>query len=208
MPRINHRVASRKFDNNFRRGELKRLFLHRGVPEIAVYNMVEDILAERIRWTKQPLGRRVNLIFIERHRLGIRTIACIDKTEAWVRRFYRDCKRERDRRRVTKMRARITNQMRISRRAKELAAVLNEKWTESRVLGDLMQKRWKLKPIAMQKAMHRTSHELCDANVAELKYGAGSRRGGSRVLFLRLKPAIVDLSTYRQARNTDEIRVP
>jgi hypothetical protein len=63
MSDIDRRVASRKFgdvNNNFRRGELKRLFLHRGVPEVAVYNMVEDILAERCRWTKQPLGRRVN----------------------------------------------------------------------------------------------------------------------------------------------------
>jgi hypothetical protein len=78
MSDIDRRVASRKFgdvNNNFRRGELKRLFLHRGVPEVAVYNMVEDILAERCRWTKQPLGRRVNLTFAEKDRLGIRTIA-------------------------------------------------------------------------------------------------------------------------------------
>jgi isopentenyl diphosphate isomerase/L-lactate dehydrogenase-like FMN-dependent dehydrogenase len=36
---------------NIRRGELKRIFRHCGVPEIDILNRVEDILAERRRWS-------------------------------------------------------------------------------------------------------------------------------------------------------------
>jgi hypothetical protein len=175
------------------------------VSEIEVHNAVEDIMTERARWTAAALGRRVDLTFEEQILFGIRTIACVDRTKRMMRLYFRERKRDRDRRRINEMRARIPTNS-ISLRARELTAVLNDEWTESRALGALMQKRWKLKRDAMEKAVHRASQELCDASIAERKYGSGSR--GSRVLFLRLKkPMNVDVSEYRGARNTDEIRL-
>jgi hypothetical protein len=190
--------------DNVRRAELKRLLRHRGMREIEVYNAVETILAERRRWTALALGQRVNLIFAEKTRLGIRSIACVDRSKKMMALYYLEQRRDRDRRRKTKMRAKETPA--FSPRAKQLACALDGEWTESRVLGERVQKHWKLKPVAMRQAMRRTSQELCEAGIAELKYGAGSQ--GSRVLFLRIKPMIVDLSAYRSARNADEIRVP
>jgi hypothetical protein len=156
------------------------------VSEIEVHNAVEDIMTERARWTAAALGRRVDLTFEEQILFGIRTIACVDRTKRMMRLYFRERKRDRDRRRINEMRARIPTNS-ISLRARELTAVLNDEWTESRALGALMQKRWKLKRDAMEKAVHRASQELCDASIAERKYGSGSR--GSRVLFLRLKKA-------------------
>jgi hypothetical protein len=180
--------------DNVRRGELKRLLRHRGVSEIEVHNAVEDIMAERSRWTAAALGQRMNLTFDQKIRLGINTIACVDRTKRMMRLYFRERKRERDRMRVNKMREKITKP--ISPRAKQLATVLNGEWIESRALGDSIRKRWKLKPDAIGKAVRRAGQELSDANIAELKYGAGSR--GSRVLFLRLKkPMNIDVCERR-----------
>jgi hypothetical protein len=168
-----------------------------------VHNAVEDILAERLKWTAAALGERVQLTFQDKIRLGIKSIACIDRTKKMVRLYFQERKRERDRRRVNKMRERITKP--ISPRAMQLAAVLNGEWVESRALGDSIRKRWKLKPDALEKAVHRASQELSDAGLAERKYGTGSR--GSRVLFLRLrKPANIDVPASQDARYADEIR--
>jgi hypothetical protein len=194
--------------NNVRRGELKRLLRHRGVSEIEVYNAVEDIMAERVKWTAAALGQRVNLTFEEKTRLvGIKTIACVDRTKKMMRLYYQERKRERDRMRVNKMREKIprSRDMKgVSPRAKQLAGVLNGEWIESRALGDSIRKRWKLKPDAIGKAVRRAGQELSDANIAELKYGAGSR--GSRVLFLRLKkPMNIDVSERREVSYIDKI---
>ena len=193
--------------DNVRRGELKKLLCHRGVSEIEVYNAVEDIMAERARWTPTALGHRVNLTFNDKIRLGIRTIACVDRTKKMMRMYFRERKRERDRMRVNKMREKIprSRDMKgVSPRAKQLAGVLNGEWIESRALGDSIRKRWKLKPDAIGKAVRRAGQELSDANIAELKYGAGSR--GSRVLFLRLKkPMNIDVSERREVSYIDKI---
>jgi hypothetical protein len=135
--------------DNVRRGELKRLLRHRGVSEIEVHNAVEDIMAERSRWTAAALGQRMNLTFDQKIRLGINTIACVDRTKRMMRLYFRERKRERDRMRVNKMREKITKP--ISPRAKQLATVLNGEWIESRALGDSIRKRWKLKPDAIGK---------------------------------------------------------
>jgi hypothetical protein len=189
--------------DNIRRGELKRLLRHRGVSEIEVHNAVEDILAERVKWTAPALGERMQLTFEEKIPLGIRTIACIDRTTKMMRLFFQERKRERDRRRANKMREKITKPS-LSPRASELASMLNGEWIEGRALGDSIQKRWKLKRDALEKAVRRASQELSDAGLAEHKYGAGSR--GSRVLFLRLiKPTNIGVSGNQGTRNTDEI---
>ena len=49
--------------DNIRRGELKRILLYQGASKVEVHNMVEDIMAERFRWTAVALGRRMNLTF-------------------------------------------------------------------------------------------------------------------------------------------------
>jgi hypothetical protein len=55
--------------DNIRRAELKRLLLHRrAATKINVHNMVEDMLAERVRWTSVALGRRMRLLWLVAHR--------------------------------------------------------------------------------------------------------------------------------------------
>jgi hypothetical protein len=49
--------------NNIRRGELKRILGAQGVSWIEVHNAVEDIMAERQRWTATALGHRMKLTF-------------------------------------------------------------------------------------------------------------------------------------------------
>ena len=90
---------------NIRRGELKRILRHNGVSEIELRNRVEDILAERPKWTGVALGRRIGLTFEKKLLLGIRTIQCMDKTPVEVKAYFRERKRTRDRLRKKKAQA-------------------------------------------------------------------------------------------------------
>jgi hypothetical protein len=202
-------VSKRDF-NNVRRGELKRLLRHRGVSEFEVRNAVEDILAERVRWTAAALGQRMNLAFLDKIRFGIKTIACVDRTKKMVRLYFRERKRERDRMRQAKMRARILKMKEIhpiSSRAKQLAAEMGDNWMASGALAVLMMPRWHLKREAVLSAVLRTARELCKADIAEQRIAAGT--GGGRVLLLRLKrPGNTNVLRYPHAGNADEIRVP
>jgi hypothetical protein len=178
--------------DNIRRGGLKRLLRHRGISEIEVHNKVEDIISERIKWTATALGRRVQLTFKEMVRCGIRTIAPVDMSKKMVRLYFRERKRERDRRRVNRMRERITRSTMVSRRAKQLAEALTDNWVESPALVQQMQRRWRLKHDGLRQAVFRAGRELCKAGIAEEKIGAGP--AGGRVLFLRRKkPMNVDV---------------
>ena len=124
---------------NIRRGELKRALLALGMAsKIDVNNMVEDILAERPRWTAAALGKRIGLTFAIKTTRGIRTIACIDRTPAQMRLYYKQRKRERDKRRIRKMRAETGND--LSPRARRLFAMLDGEWIPSTVLVDRMEK--------------------------------------------------------------------
>ena len=117
--------------DNIRRGELKRLLLHRrAASKVDVANMVENILAERVKWNSAALGERLQLTFEEKIRLGIRTIACIDRTKAMMKLYYLERKRERDRRRA-KMRTRTSEMIGLSARARNIAAMLNNDWTSA-----------------------------------------------------------------------------
>lgn len=191
--------------DNIRRAELKRLLRRRGVSEIEVHNKVEDIISERIKWTATALGERVQLTFKEMVRCGIRTIAPVDMSKKMVRLYFRERKRERDRRRVNRMRARMQQVPKaISPRARQLANALDGEWTPCRDLADLMRKPWRLKRAALLSAVLRGSRELAAAGIAEEKIEAGP--AGGRVLFLRLKrPMNVDVYERRMAGNTDEI---
>ena len=90
---------------NIRRGELKRFLRRDGVREIEILNSVENILAERRRWSADALGRRINLTFQDKLLLGIRTIQCVDRTPAEVKAHFRERKRTRDRLRKKKAQA-------------------------------------------------------------------------------------------------------
>jgi hypothetical protein len=97
--------------DNLRRGELKRLLLHRrAASKVDVYNVVEDILGERVKWTSTALGRRMQLTFEEKVRLGIRTLRCIDRNANMMRLYYLERRRERDRRRAKKMRGQMAKE--------------------------------------------------------------------------------------------------
>src|SRR5215471_14386504 len=122
---------------NIRRGELKRIFRHCGVPEIDILNRVEDILAEHRRWSADALGKRINLTFQDKLLLGIRTIQCVDRTPAEVKAHFRERKRERDRIRKKKLRQMAMPADGLSVRARDLLAVLDGDWIRS---TDLAQK--------------------------------------------------------------------
>jgi hypothetical protein len=165
--------------NNIRRAELKRLLRHRGVSDIIVHNEVEDILAERIRWTSTALGERMQLSFKERDHLGIRTIACIDLSKKMVREYYLRRKRERDRVRAYRMRAQV-RKAKVSPRATQLAAVVKGDWTPIAPLAGILQKRngWPRKHDAAAKALRRAALELSKAELGfELKTEPGPRGG-------------------------------
>src|SRR6516164_8062036 len=130
---------------NIRRGELKRILRHNGVSEIELRNRVEDILAERPKWTGVALGRRIGLTFEKKLLLGIRTIQCMDKTPAEVKAYFRERKRTRDRDRKKRLRQMASPADSLSVRARDLLAVLLDgEWTRS---TDLAQKVEKRKPF-------------------------------------------------------------
>jgi hypothetical protein len=192
--------------DNIRRGELKRLLLHRrAVSEVEVHNKVEDILAERIRWTATALGERMQLTFEERRQLGIRTIACVDVSKKMVREYYLRRKRERDLRRVHRMRAQIPK-ARLSPRAKQLAAVLNGDWMPSVFLAEVMRKRkgWPRRHDAAGKAVRRAACELCDVGIGEQKIERGPR--GGYVTLVRRRSTSMGISEHRSAKNRDRIK--
>jgi hypothetical protein len=176
--------------DNIRSCELRRLLRHRGVSEIEVHNEVENILDERVRWTATALGERVQLIFDERYRLGIRTIASVDMSKRMTRLKYRaqrlERRRERDRRRYQQMKA----QLPISPRARRLLATLTpDRWHDSRSSIEAMKGHYRrengrpLNKDALAQAVLRAARELCEADLAEQKIAPGPK--GGRVLFLR-----------------------
>jgi hypothetical protein len=83
--------------DNIRRGELKRILLYQGASKIEVHNMVEDIMAERARWTAIALGRRMNLTFALKIKFRIMTKPARSKT-AWFSWASRTSSRSSDRR--------------------------------------------------------------------------------------------------------------
>jgi hypothetical protein len=193
--------------DNIRRGELKRLLLHRrAVSEVEVYNKVEDILAERIRWTATALGERMQLTFEERRELGFRTIACVDVSKKMVQEYYLRRKRERDLRRVHRMRAQIPKAT-FSHRAKQLATLINGDWTPTVFLAGAMRKRkgWPRRHDAAGKAVRRAAVELHKAEIGfELKTEPGPR--GGYLTSVRRSPATAGISENQSARNVDKTR--
>jgi hypothetical protein len=186
-----HRVPEGDPLTNIRRGELKRIFRHCGVPEIDILNRVEDILAERRRWSADALGRRINLTFQDKLLLGIRTIQCVDRTPAEVKAHFRERKRERDRIRKKKLREMRRPDDDISVRARELLGALGWEWIRSTDLAEKLKKRKpfrrvngrRLKNGALRQAVHRASRELCEVGLAEEKLEVGLHH--ERVRFVR-----------------------
>jgi hypothetical protein len=185
-------MASRVPDDpltNIRRGELKRILRHNGASEIEVHNRVEDILAERPKWTADALGRRIGLTFEKRLLLGIRTIQCMDKAPAEVKEHFRERKRARDRLRKKRLRQMARPADSLSVRARDLLAVLDEEWIRSTDLGQKVQNRKpfcrangrRLNKDALRQAVNRACHELCAVELAEQKIemGAHHERVGS-----------------------------
>jgi hypothetical protein len=191
--------------DNIRRAELVRLLRHRGTSAVEVNNEVEDILAERVRWTATALGQRVKLTLEEKDRLGIRTIACVDRTKAQMKLHYLERKRARDRRRISKVRAQTPKTTTtISPRAQQLASVLNADWLARHVLADAMRTKWRLKDeAALRMAALRAARELCERGIAE-EMIKPSPRGGF-VPLLRLKKSTnIDVSAKGRARSADD----
>ena len=122
------RVAERDPLTNIRRGELKRFLRHNGVSDFELCNRVEDILAERQKWTAVALGGRIGLTFEKKLLLGIRTIQCMDQTPAEVREHFRERKRARDRIRKKRRRQMAGPADSLSVRGRDLLAVLDGEW--------------------------------------------------------------------------------
>jgi hypothetical protein len=146
--------------DNLRRGELKRLLLHRrAASKVEVHNMVEDILGERVRWTSTALGQRMQVTFEEKARLGIRTLRCVDRTMKMMQLYYLERRRERDRRRANKMRAQTSEMNGLSARTQKLAAMLSNDWMSGYRLVEILEKKWRLKHNAARQAMRRGGHK-------------------------------------------------
>ena len=169
---------------NIRRGELKRLFLHRGTSKLEVHNLVEDIIAERARWTAPALGRRVDLIFHEKITLGIRTIACIDRTKRMVRLYFREQKRERDRLRWNCKKQTLARD--LSPFARQVADRLaGGKWMRVAEMLQLFGKGRRPKHEAARSAVRRALNELMALGVLEDRMEVRPTGGFER--FVRLK---------------------
>jgi hypothetical protein len=176
---------------NIRRGELKRILRHNGVSEIGLSNRVEDILAERPKWTAVALGRRIRLTFEKRLLLGIRTIQCMDKTPDEVKAHFLERKRTRDRLRKKRLRqmARPAADS-LSVRARDLLAVLDGEWIRSPNLAQKVEKRKpfrrangrRLNKIALRQAVHRACHELCGVGLAEERTEIGAHHERIRLI--------------------------
>jgi len=104
-------------------------------------NSVENILAERRRWSADALGRRINLTFQDKLLLGIRTIQCVDRTPAEVKAHFRERKRTRDRLRKKRLRQMAMPADGLSVRARDLLAVLDGDWIRSTGLAQKVEKR-------------------------------------------------------------------
>jgi hypothetical protein len=193
--------------DNVRRGVLRRLLLHRGVSEIVVANMVEDIMDERPRWTAATFGQRLEVTFEEWKRVHLgNVIAPIDRTKDEMRAHFRKQKQLRDRIRMRKVRAQTPKTTTtISPRAEQLAAMLNADWLASTSIMEIMKAKWRLKrEIALRVATLRASRELVDAGIAERKTEPGP--SGGYVTFVRRSPTNIGVSAKARARSADKIR--
>ena len=169
--------------NNIRRGELKRLLLHRGTSEVEVHNLVEDIIGGRARWTAPALGSRMNLTFDEQIRLGIRTIACIDRTKWMMRLYFRERKRERDRMRWH--RKKQTFGRGLSPMAKQIAELPAGKWMRVAEVVEILRRPPHRKREAARSAVRRALRELIAAGL--LEDNMVDRPTGGFERFVRLK---------------------
>jgi hypothetical protein len=202
---IDDRADARKISTppiNIRRGELKRALLALVMAtKIDVHNLTEDILAECPTWSAAALGKRIGLTFAIKTTRSIRTIACIDRTPAQMRAYYKQRKRERDNRRIRKMRAETGND--LSPRARRLFAMLNGEWIPSTALVDRMGKHErKLKHDSLRQGVLRAAREL--GGQIEQKVETGPR--GGHVVYMRRSAAKPDISAHQSAGNADEIR--
>ncbi len=190
--------------DNIRRGEVKRLFLHRGTLKIEVHNKVEDILAECKRWTARALGQRVDLTFNEQIKLGIRTMRCTDRSEMMVKLYFREQKRERDRMRWHRKKQSLARG--LSPAAKKLADLLSaHKWMRVADIVEQFGKRRRGKREGARSAVRRALRKLIAADVID--DWTEARRTGGFERSVRLKkpenPALLDYSVREKAVNIE-----
>jgi hypothetical protein len=176
---------------NIRRGELKRILRHNGVSDIELHSRVEDILAERSKWTAEELGWRIGLTFKKKLLLGIRTIRCMDKPLAEVKEHFRELKRTRDRVRQKRLRQMARpGADSLSVRARDLLSVLDGEWIRSTELAQKVEKGKpfrrangrRLNKIALRQAVHRACCELCGIGLAEESTEMGAHHERVRLI--------------------------
>jgi DNA-binding transcriptional ArsR family regulator len=193
-PRMSAPTAPVNPLNNIRRGELKRLLLRRGTSEVEVHNMVEDIIAERDRWTARALGQRMDLTFHEKIRLRIKTIACIDRSKKMVQLYFREQKRERDRMRWQRNKQTLPRD--LSPMAKQIAQLVAEKSMSVAEIVDVLRRPQRRKREAARSAVRRALRELIAADLLEVRVEARPTGGYERLVRLK-KPenaALLDTS--------------
>ena len=170
--------------DNIRRGELKRLLLHRhAVSKVEVHNEVENILADRARWTAAALGWRMNLTFDEKIRLAIRTMACVDRSKTMMELYFRKRKKERDR--VLWARKKQTLVRNLSPIAKQITQLLAEKWMSVAEIVKVLRRPQRRKREATRSAVRRALRELIAADLLDVRLEGRPTGGFER--FVRLK---------------------
>jgi hypothetical protein len=190
--------------DNIRRGELRRLLRHRGVSNLEVHDKVEDIIAERARWSACALGQRVDLTFDEKIRLGIRSMRCTDRSEMMMKLYFRERKRERDRMRWHRSKQSFARG--LSPAANKLTEQLSaHKWIGVADIVEQLGKRRRRKREAARSAVRRALKELIAADVVDARIEA--RRSGGFERLVRLKklenPALLDSSVREKAVNVE-----
>ncbi len=156
-------------DNNLRRGELRRLFRARGVPEIELTNKVADF--EPLgRWPADALGDKVELTFDEKIKHGIRTIRCFDRPRSAVDDYYAERRRERDRvaarqRRAKRPRKKSDSRRLTEKRSNQVGALLagRDGWTSAALIANAMRGKAAFRGLdhdGLRQAVHRAVKAL------------------------------------------------
>lgn len=101
-------TSKRGLKGNLRLGELRRLFRHRYrvSSTFQADALIHKLVGHRVSWSTEKLGQFLQLTFVERWNLDIRTIRCFDKSPHEIRLERREAKRlaeERRRRRAGKI---------------------------------------------------------------------------------------------------------
>jgi predicted Fe-S protein YdhL (DUF1289 family) len=183
---------------NIRQGEVRRVVRFKLGPDAskAEIDAVISRLGNYLTDSPDNLGKLLSLTFQEKHGLGIRTIACCDRTRNEVSAWYRAARQDRQnlRRRILRERKKAERKVtaELHPRARAIFWRLNDTLKSAATLSaevansDAFLDRGMrpLDPASRRQAVHRVLDALHASGTIEQRYETGPR--GLRVRFVRL----------------------